>query len=177
MFRSKSKASKLDAEGLWTYAMRVLSVRPHSGAELREKLQRRAESKEVTAEVLAKLQHYGYLDDEKMAESYATGRRDNQMHGKFRVLRDLHQRRITSRVAREAVEAVYKDTDEKQLVEQFLTRKYRNVSLPEHLADPKKLAAAYRRLRYAGFSSSAVVQVLKRYSQQADELEDSDSES
>jgi regulatory protein len=176
MNRPKSSARKLNAEGLWEYALRALSMRPHSSSELRDKLRRRAESREDTVAVLAKLEHYGYLDDRKLAESYAAGRRENQFHGKFRVLRDLQQRRVSSRTARDAVEVVYKDVDEPGLVEAFLSRKFRNASLPQHLANPKNLASLYRRLRYAGFSSSSIVRVLKRYSEQAEQLEDSSIE-
>ena len=44
--------------------------------------------------------------------------------------------------------------------------------MPEFLADPKNLAAAFRRLRTAGFSSGTSIKVLRKHSQMADELED-----
>ena len=40
------------------------------------------------------------------------------------------------------------------------------------LQDPKHLASAYRKLRYAGFGSSSAIRALKRYADRADELED-----
>lgn len=52
--------------------------------------------------------------------------------------------------------------DEIQLIEAFLRRKYRNTPLNTYLAERKNLAAAYRRLRGAGFSSGNVIGVLKR---------------
>ena len=52
-----------------------------------------------------------------------------------------------------------------------MERKFRGKVLPEYLAEPKNLAAAFRRLRYAGFSSTASIQALRRHSEQADELE------
>jgi hypothetical protein len=42
------------------------------------------------------------------------------------------------------------------------------------LAEPKQLASIYRRLRGAGFSTSASIRVLKRYSEQAEALDESD---
>ncbi|MCW5979904.1 MAG: RecX family transcriptional regulator [Bryobacteraceae bacterium] len=171
MLKGGKKEKKLNAPGLWEYALRALSARPHSSSELRDKLRRRAESPGDAAETLAKLEHYGYLDDRRMAESYAAARRDNQRHGKFRVLRDLQQRRVASGVARQAVERVYQDADESQLIAEFLRRKYRGVALAEHLAEPKNLASAYRKLLYAGFSSAAASKALRHYSESADELE------
>ncbi len=56
-------------------------------------------------------------------------------------------------------------------MEAFLKRKYRGKDLGAFLKEEKNLAAAYRRLRYAGFSSGGSIRALKRYASQADELE------
>jgi regulatory protein len=69
------------------------------------------------------------------------------------------------------VRKAYEDVDEPRLIEDFLSRKYRKIPLKEFLAEPKNLAAAYRRLRLAGFSSGNVIRTLKRYANEADELE------
>jgi len=172
MFRQPGKnAKKKDKTALWEYALRVLSGRAYSTDELREKLRQRAENRSDVAGVIAKLQEYGYLDDVRFAENFAASRLGNQGFGRARVLRDLKSRRVPAGVAARAVEKVFEDTDETELIEHFLQRKYRSVSLPEYLADRNHLASAYRRLRYAGFSAAASIRVLKRYSGQAERLE------
>jgi regulatory protein len=57
------------------------------------------------------------------------------------------------------------------LIEAFLKRKYRGKDLGPLLKEEKNLASAFRRLRYAGFSSSESIRVLKRYASRAEELE------
>ena len=163
---------KLDAEGLWAYSLKLLGGRAQSVGEVRQKLLRRAENEPDVDLTLAKLREYGYLNDTRFAESYATWRKDNEGFGKMRVLRDLQQRRVAPKVADTAVQQVFQGTDEIELIEAFLKRKFRNQSLGELLQDPKKLQSAYRRLRYAGFSSGAAIKVLKRYASEADRLED-----
>jgi hypothetical protein len=74
------------------------------------------------------------------------------------------------------VQETFAEVDEAAAVAQFLQRRYRNVVLSEHLREPKNLAAAYRKLRYAGFSSPASIRVLKKFSERADELEDEPAE-
>jgi regulatory protein len=74
-------------------------------------------------------------------------------------------------LAEQATEKTYQDTDEGVLIEEFLKKKYRGKKLGEFLGEEKNLAAAYRRLRYAGFAAGASIRVLKRYAQQAEELE------
>jgi len=166
-----SKTKLLNREKLLNYALRSLGGRAHSIGELKEKLRRRAENAADVDTVMAKLKEEGYLDDRRFAESYATARLENQGLGKMRVLRDLRQRRVAPSLAEQVTEQAYQSTDETALIEAFLERKFRGKRLSAFLAEEKNLAAAFRRLRYAGFSAVASIRVLKRYAKQADELE------
>ncbi len=154
---------KLAAEALWECALRALGARAHSVAELRQKLLDRAQRPEDVAGVLARLKQHGYLDDRRFAADYSAARLENQGFGQHRVLRDLRRRRVAPKLAEQAVQAVYRDTDEVPLIEQYLRRKYRHTPLETFLAEPKNLAAAYRRLRHAGFSPGNILRVLERF--------------
>ncbi len=167
---------RLDADALWEYALRALSGRAHSIGELREKLLRRAARAEDVKPLLARLKESGLLNDRQFAESFSHSRLENQGFGKFRVLRDLRRRRVAPAVAERAVAGAYGDADEVRLVEDFLRRKYRNVPLSAHLAEPKHLAAAYRKLRLAGFSPASVLGVLKRFAREPELLDSLQSE-
>lgn len=168
---AKRKTKLLDQPGLMNLAVRALGGRAHSSGELAEKLRRRAERAEDVQTVLAKLKELGYLNDRRFAESYAAARLENQGFGKMRVLRDLRQRRVAPKLADEVTAQAFQDTDETDLIEAFLKRKYRGKQLGAFLTEEKNLAAAYRRLRYAGFSSGASIRVLKRYASQAEALD------
>lgn len=167
---------KLDAAGLREYAMKTLAGRSLSAGEMRTRLRRRAENADDIDGVLASLREYGFIDDAKLAESFTAARRDSRGFGRQRVLRDLATRRVAPSVARAAVDEAYAGTDEVELIERYLERKYRGRNLPELLQDEKNLASAYRRLRVAGFSSGASIRVLKRYAAQAEELESLEDE-
>ena len=167
----KRKPKLLDQEQLTNYAVRALGGRAHSAGELREKLSRRAASAADIDVVLAKHREFGYLDDQRFAENFATARLENQGFGKMRVLRELRQRRVAPKLAEQATEQTFQDTNETDLIEAFLKRKYRGKQLGPFLAEEKNLAAAFRRLRYAGFSAGAAIRVLKRYANRAEELE------
>jgi len=166
----RSKPKQLDAGGLWNYALRVLGSRAHSVNELRQKLSRRADSPAAVSETLNKLHEYGLTDDRKYSEALASTRLQNQGFGRFRVLNELRSKRVAQSVAETAINHAYSGTEEIALIRSFLERKYRGKDLPLLFKDPKNLAGAYRRLRVAGFSSSASLSVLKQYSSEADEL-------
>ncbi len=145
--------------------------RAHSSGELREKLRRRAQSPEDVDAVLAKLKEAGYLNDRHFAENYAAARLQNQGLGKMRVLRDLRQRRVAPKLAEQVTDQTYQQTNEADLIEEFLRRKYRGKQLGTFFSEEKNLAAAFRRLRYAGFSAGQSIRVLKRFAAQPEALD------
>jgi SOS response regulatory protein OraA/RecX len=121
--------------------------------------------------VVAQLKEYGALDDRRFAESFSTSRAASGQFGRRRVLAELAKRKVAAKVAEQAVRKAFADLDEEQLVREWLERKYRNQDLAALLAEPAKLAGVYRRLRHAGFSPGAAIRVLKRFSQDAEQLE------
>ena len=165
----------LDRDQLLQYAQRVLAMRALTIGELKQKLRLRAQVEADIDSVLSVLKQAGALNDRKFADSYATARKSNQGFGQHRVLRDLMVKKVPSTVAKEAVREVYENTDETELIAQFLERKYRGKDLKVFLEEEKNLASAYRRLRTAGYSSSNSIKVLKRYASRADEIEEGDS--
>jgi regulatory protein len=168
---AKTPPPPLDRDKLLNVALRALAARAHSAGELREKLRRRTRNEADVEAVLAKIKEAGYLNDRRFAESFAAARLEDQGLGKMRVLRDLRQKRVAPELAAQVTEKTYAETNEADLIEEFLRRKYRGKKLGEFLSEPKNLAAAFRRLRYAGFSAGQSIRVLKRFSNQAEELE------
>jgi regulatory protein len=165
---------KFDREKLMNAALRALGMRAHSTGELRAKLRRRGSEEDVEA-VMASLKEAGYLNDRQFAENYAATRLQSSL-GKIRVIRDLRQRRVAPKLAEQAAEQVYSSTSESELIDEFLRRKYRGKELRPYLADEKHLAAAYRRLRYAGFSAGASIAALNRHASATEKLDLLESE-
>jgi regulatory protein len=161
---------RLDADALWSYAVKALAGRAHSTGELRRKLQQRAQNAADVDGTLARLKEFNYLDDRKFAESFAAARLDQQL-GKSRVVRDLRQRRVAPALAERTVQNVYGNVEETALIESFVRRKYRPASRDGLFQDPKELAAAYRKLLRAGFSPGNTVTVLKRFARDPDLLD------
>src|SRR6185312_1549449 len=167
----RGKPKRLAADQLWEFALKTLDRRAYAATELRRKLSLRAETNTALDEVMKKLQEYGLLDDARFAESFAASRLEGQGFGARRVLRDLRSRSVGTQIAEAAIQRVYSEVEETELAAKFLERKLRSKNLHEYLKVDKNLAAAYRRLRTAGFSTAASIKVLKRFAQQAEELE------
>jgi regulatory protein len=173
---AKRLSQPLDRDKLLNVALRALSGSAHSAGQLRDKLRRRAQNDEDVDAVMAKLREAGYLNDRQFAENYAAARLQNQGLGKMRVLRDLRQRHIAPKLAEQVTEKTYEKIDEAGLIEEFLHRKYRGNDLGVFLTEEKNLAAAFRRLRYAGFSAGQSIRVLKRFAARPEVLDALESE-
>jgi regulatory protein len=159
----ESKKRLLDADALWSYALKVLGGRAHSTGELKEKLRRRAARLADIDDILSRLKDHGYLNDQRFAENFAASRLANDKFGRTRVIQDLRQRRVAPVLAERAARQVYQDVNEESLIEEWVRRKYR-LAPREHLfEEDKDLAAAYRRLVRAGFRTGDIVRVLKRF--------------
>lgn len=162
---------RLDSAALEAYAASLLAQRAISTGDLRQKLLARALDPADAEALLARLTEYGALNDARYAEAYATARKDNQLFGRQRVLRDLARKRIAAPLAREAVAQVFAASPEEDLIEDFLRRKFRGKDLRTWLAEPKNLQSALRRLHTAGHSLGTSLKVLRRYNSQAEDIE------
>jgi regulatory protein len=165
------KQVKLDEGGLWDYALRILSRKSYSAGEIKQKLSFRAAPGTDISAVLTKLRDYGFADDEKFSETFAQARLRNEGFGRSRVLRDLRTKKVSAKVAEQAIEKTFAGTSEAELIDNFMARKYRLKDLTVFLKEEKNLASAYRKLRLAGFSSNGSLQALKRHAKHVADFE------
>ncbi len=121
---------------------------------------------------MARLLDIGYVNDNRFAESYAAARVANDGFGRTRVLMDLRAHRITGELAEQAVEQALDGRSEAELIQAYIERRMPSIAEPGKLDDQKKLAAAWRRLRRAGFSSGPVIAALRTLAASAELVED-----
>jgi regulatory protein len=121
-------------------AVKLLAAKPRSIAELRERLlQGKGATKDVVETVIARLREYGYLNDEQFALSYASFKVKQKPVGRRRLERDLKLKKIPSAVANDALEVVYAETSEEQLIEQAIAKRLRIRGRPKNRAEVKSL--------------------------------------
>src|ERR1700741_1085382 len=121
-------------------AVKLLAAKPRSIAELRERLLRGKNINEEDVEtVIARLREYGYLNDERFAFSYASYKVKQKPVGRRRLERDLKFKKIDSSVANEALEMVYAETPEEQLIDDAIEKRLRIRGRPKNRAEAKSL--------------------------------------
>jgi regulatory protein len=121
-------------------AVKLLAAKPRSVAELRERLLRgKNANNEVVEAVIARLREYGYLNDERFAFSYASYKVKQRPLGRRRLERDLQFKKVDSAVADQALEMVFTETPEEQLIDQAIAKRLRLRGKPKNRLEAKSL--------------------------------------
>jgi regulatory protein len=140
---AESRTSRLTPEELrartFERAAKLLAAKPRSIAELRERLAERCSSKTVIETVIARLREYGYLDDERYALGHASSKVRQQPIGRRRLELSLAKRKVDRAVADEALDQVFAETPEVELLDRALEKRVRLRGRPRTREEAKKL--------------------------------------
>jgi regulatory protein len=92
-----------EQERAYDQALRYLSFRPRSRAEVTQYLQRKRLTDEATAQVLTRLEEAGYLDDAAFARFWVDNRQGFRPRSRRALTYELRQKGIGRQVVEEAV--------------------------------------------------------------------------
>jgi regulatory protein len=121
-------------------AIKLISAKSRSVAELRERLlQGSAADKTIVETVIDRLKEYGYLDDQRFAVAYATSRVRQKPLGRNRLRRDLMLKKVNPAVADEALDQLFGEVSEDDLIDQAIAKRIRLRGQPQTLAEGKSL--------------------------------------
>ena len=139
-------------------ALRLLSFRPRSTQELRERLLRKNYKAEMIETLIEYFLKQGLLDDEKYAKLYALSRIQSRPVGKRQIQHDLKNRGVPSKAVDAALGAI-EDFDERQVAMDLALRRHQHMSrLPENVSK----ARLYGFLKRRGFTNESVFYALAK---------------
>src|SRR5215210_6711191 len=140
-------------------AVKLLAAKPRSVEELRERLLEKGWADEAAVDyALAKLREYGYLDDERYAFGFASYRVKQKPVGRQRLARDLQTRKVSKETADAALELVYQETPEEELIARAIDKRIRLRGRPTTRQETKSL---YEHLQRLGFSYDLIIRKVR----------------
>lgn len=149
------------------HAVKLLAAKSRSVAELRERLLERPQTNEATvAEVIARLCEYGYLDDQRYAIGFASLKVRQRPLGRARLARDLQFKQVSSEVAAQALDQVFAETSESELLDRAVAKRLRLRGQPKTRAETKSLFDHLLRL---GFPYELVSERVRAASKTSDD--------
>ncbi len=151
-------------------AIKLISAKPRSVAELRERLSQARSARKADVEAaIERLKEYGYLDDERFAFSFASTRVNQKPIGRRRLERDLKLKKVDQNVVDEALNLVFEETPEAELVDRAIEKRIRLRGRPTNRAEAKSL---FDHLLRQGFPFELVVEKVREASRaEIDEVE------
>jgi regulatory protein len=150
-----------DEAALYEYAVGALARRMRTVAELKRLMRQRnisGDKEQVIDAVVARLKEQRYLNDTHYATMYSSFRRDSDKLGRQRVISDLKIKGVHADVIEKTVATAYDGVNEEQLARQFLAKK--RLKKP---SSEKESARIFRALARAGFRSSTIFKILKKW--------------
>ena len=127
-------------ERVFQRAGKLLAAKQRSVEELRERLlEGQGATPQIVETVIERLREYGYLDDARFAQSYASLRVQQRPIGRQRLQRDLWLKKIDKQTAETALDQVFEQTPEEDLIDKAIAKRMRLRGRPKTREDAKKL--------------------------------------
>lgn len=161
--RARPRTNRVyDESSLYDYAVWSLSRRMRTVAELkrlmRNKVLKQPDGAELIERVVERLKEQRYLNDTQYAATYSSFRKENEKFGRRRVEQDLKIKGVHGDVIEKTLATTYADVDEEELARKFIARKRLKKPI-----DQKQTARIFRMLVRAGFSTRAIINILKNW--------------
>lgn len=147
-----------DRNKLKEKAYHLLSLRPRSEKELKDKLRQKGAQAKLVEEVLQELKEKELINDEKFAQSWVQSRMANRPMGKFLLRRELLKKGVKPEIIERVLQENYQAEDELELAKSLLERKARRYKNLNDLKTKKRMADFLLR---RGFPYEVVSQALK----------------
>jgi regulatory protein len=147
----------LSDQKLYALALKALSRRPYSTAELEKKLLDYSGDASALPVILRRLTANGYLNDKAYIEAFAHSRRGRKFQGRSRIENELRGKGLDPKLIREVLDKAYSESDDSELLKRALEKKLRSLSAP---ISAKKIARLYNYLFRQGFQAEAIYREL-----------------
>ncbi len=121
-------------------ALKLLSTKSRTVAELREQLREKVPASEAIIErVIARLQDWGYLNDARFAADYSASRLRLKPLGRRRLARELAERKVPEAIIATTLDRLYEVVTEETLIDRAIQKRLRTRGRPRTRQQAKKL--------------------------------------
>lgn len=141
-----------------TIALRFLSTRPRSVAEVAGKLAGKGFQDDEIKKTMDSLLRAGYLDDEKFAGILIRSRVRTKNWGTAKISAELNSKGVSAGIIQKALGSLSRESEEETAANAF--KKWLKKSGAPSPLDKAGFAKAFRHLKWRGFSSSTIFKVL-----------------
>lgn len=143
----------------FSYALTLLARRELTAFELRDRLLKKGIPEAEADDVIARLHADGTLNDRRAAVAIARTHATVKARGRIRIEHELRARGVSPEIARSAIDEVFGELSEPELLERALRKRLRS----GHITTQAQFRRLYAYLVRLGFPTDQVVALLKRH--------------
>ncbi|MCM0081256.1 recombination regulator RecX [Geomonas sp. Red32] len=140
-------------------ALRMLTLRDHSEAELSRKLREKGFEEQMVVDTVARLKELRYLDDARFAHQFAAAAVRNGRGYGVRLKMELARRGVSPAIVSEVMDEIEAEHGEQELIAEMMERRF--ASFDPESATEKERRRIIGYLQRKGFSLSAIFRQLK----------------
>ncbi|TKJ29517.1 hypothetical protein CEE39_09060 [bacterium (candidate division B38) B3_B38] len=151
----------------YAIALKLLSIRARSQAEMEKMLEKRAFSEDEIATTIRVLKEKNYLNDLQFAYQYSLFGATNRLMGRHRLFQKLLEKGVAAEVIHNALDQLFNEINEEKLLEKAISKKVRMDGLPKTINDFKRL---YDYIYRRGFPTELIWKKLAPYKKRLREV-------
>jgi regulatory protein len=136
-------------------ALRLLSLRDHSRAELIQKLQRSTDE-EAAEQAASRMEQLGLIDDTSFAKKYASELILHKLYGRERAIYEMLRKGLDKEIVLQAIDNI--ETEPQEQILKLLNKKY-----PRGINDESDFRKASAFLNRYGYKWDEIKQALESY--------------
>ncbi len=141
------------------YALNLLTYRPRSCQEIRDKLRGKHYPEKVLEKVIARLRELSFLDDKQFARLWVESRLLNKPLGRRLLEQELRQKGIGSEIVEKVCESAYREQGEEEIALELARKRLKRYGNPDDFAVKRRL---YGYLGRRGFPPDTISGVLEK---------------
>ena len=151
---------RADRTDPWPAALRILTGRDYSQAELRRRLLDKGFEPALTDEALRRCLELGYLDDARYALNRANSLMARGRAVGHRILADLQQHGVSKEIACQALDKARETCNENQLLASLVERRFPDFNYNSAPAKERRRVVNF--LQRRGFTIDCIMDLLTR---------------
>ncbi len=153
-------AKDLSEKGAKLRALKILTDRDKTEKELRDKLSRDGYDEGAIDSAVEYVRDYGYIDDARYAENYASYRMNDKSRIQLAV--ELRRRGVDEGVIDSVFDRLYEGFDESEQIIRLIEKKLKGTypDCLKEIHDEKQRAALYRSLQGKGYPFETIRRLL-----------------
>lgn len=140
------------------YALNLLTYRPRSCQEIKDKLRGKHYAEKVVEKVIGQLRELNFLDDKQFARLWVESRLLNKPRGRRLLEQELRQKGIGNEIIEKVSEFAYHEQGEDEIARELARKRLRQYGNLDKSAVKRRL---YGYLERRGFPPDIISQVLQ----------------